>query len=120
MSYFDTLALRVICDSLWSSCFASYGPKDTPVKPVARGYKMLRDFAGLQEHGLADTSSQIFGLETIRKTLFLSLRGNKTQSQTLKTSEFSSTIVCYTALFSVVTQRSSREKRCVTTLKPAV
>ena len=54
-SYFDTLALRVICDSLWSSCFASYGPKDTPVKPVARGYKMLRDFAGHQEHGLLRT-----------------------------------------------------------------
>ena len=37
---------------------------------------------------------------------------------TLRSSGFS--LVCYTAVFSVVTQRSSGEERCVTTLKTAL
>ena len=42
----SSLALRVISDILWSSCFESYGPKDTDFKDTVEsgGARKPRDY----------------------------------------------------------------------------
>ena len=89
-----SLALRVISDILWSSCFECYGPKDSPymrgwfysVGITVNIYKNLESFPNMS---LSFTN---LWLETICRTLFLSLWGNKTQSTSSKMGELTASL----------------------------
>ena len=65
-----SFALRVISDILWSSCFESYGPKDTRYAEMRLWVAYNCVYKHLES--LPDTSSQIFDWKPCQ-TVFLSL-----------------------------------------------